>query len=109
MQPARPRNSNLQKPAGRGKLNLAARAAANGRCVRKRRFTLFCKLMSRKELLFLMAGVSTVNYFGRTAMAAAGPDIARQYLFREVKLGQIFSAFRRSNHRGDPDFIALRN
>ena len=49
--------------------------------------------MSRKELLFLMVGASAVNYMGRTAMAVAGPDIARQYQFSEVELGQIFSAF----------------
>ena len=49
--------------------------------------------MGRKELLFLMVGASTVNYIGRTAMAVAGPDIAKQYQFSEVELGQIFSAF----------------
>lgn len=51
------------------------------------------KRMGRKELLFLMVGASTVNYVGRTAMAVAGPDIARQYQFSEAELGQIFSAF----------------
>ena len=49
--------------------------------------------MGRKELLFLMVGASTVNYIGRTAMAVAGPDIAKQYQFSEAELGQIFSAF----------------
>jgi len=49
--------------------------------------------MGRKELLFLMVGASTVNYIGRTAMAVAGPDIAKQHQFSEVELGQIFSAF----------------
>jgi sugar phosphate permease len=49
--------------------------------------------MGRKELLFLMVGASTINYVGRTAMAVAGPDIAKQYQFSEAELGQIFSAF----------------
>lgn len=49
--------------------------------------------MQRKELLGLMVGAITVNYIGRTAMAVAGPDIAKQYNFSEVELGQIFSAF----------------
>jgi MFS family permease len=49
--------------------------------------------MKRKELLGLMVGAITVNYIGRTAMAIAGPDIAKQYRFSEVELGQIFSAF----------------
>jgi MFS family permease len=49
--------------------------------------------MKRKELLGLMVGAITVNYIGRTAMAIAGPDIARQYQFSEVELGHIFSAF----------------
>lgn len=40
-----------------------------------------------------MVGASTINYIGRTAMAVAGPDIARQYHFSEAELGQIFSAF----------------
>ncbi|MFN0105744.1 MAG: MFS transporter [Bryobacteraceae bacterium] len=49
--------------------------------------------MGRKELLMLMVGASTINYIGRTAMAVAGPDIAKQYQFTEAELGQIFSAF----------------
>ncbi|MBI2686561.1 MAG: MFS transporter [Acidobacteria bacterium] len=49
--------------------------------------------MGRKELLVLMVGASTINYIGRTAMAVAGPDIAKQYQFSEAELGQIFSAF----------------
>jgi len=49
--------------------------------------------MNRKELLVLMVGASTINYVGRTAMAVAGPDIAKQYGFSEAELGQIFSAF----------------
>lgn len=49
--------------------------------------------MGRKELLALMVGASTINYLGRTTMAIAGPDIARQFAFDEQQLGQIFSAF----------------
>jgi MFS family permease len=49
--------------------------------------------MGRKELLFLMVGASTVNYIGRTAMAIAGPGIAREFHFTEAQLGEIFSAF----------------
>jgi len=63
------------------------------KAARGQAYTLHCKLMGRKELLFLMVGASTVNYIGRTAMAVAGPDIAKQYQFSEAELGQIFSAF----------------
>jgi len=49
--------------------------------------------MRRNELLVLMVGASTINYIGRTAMAVAGPDIAKQVQFSEAQLGQIFSAF----------------
>ncbi len=49
--------------------------------------------MGRKELLWMMVGASTVNYLGRTAMAVAGPDIAKQYHFSEAELGEVFSAF----------------
>lgn len=49
--------------------------------------------MARKELLLLMVGASTLNYIGRSAMSVAGPDIAKEFQFSEVQLGQIFSAF----------------
>lgn len=49
--------------------------------------------MGRKELLALMVGASTISYVGRTTMAVAGPEFAKQFQFSEAELGQIFSAF----------------
>lgn len=49
--------------------------------------------MERKQLLAWMVGSIAFNYIGRSAMSVAGPDIARQYGFSEVELGQIFAAF----------------
>jgi len=40
-----------------------------------------------------MTAASVVNYVGRTVMAIAGPDLAREYGFSETELGQIFSSF----------------
>jgi ACS family glucarate transporter-like MFS transporter len=48
---------------------------------------------SSREILLWMIAASAVNFFGRTSIAIAGPEIMKQFGISPVQMGAVYSSF----------------